>query len=171
MREGMDFGLANEQRALLESIDRMVTVHLPPEEVRRRDNAHEPPDLLLKHLAELGLLAIPFPAEYGGLADSWTTVAVAHERLGYHAAMAASLFGTTLGFGGMSVFTCGSEEQRRTLLPKIIAGKLRFALALTEPGAGSDAGALITRARRGTEVGSSMAAKLGSAQPTRRTTS
>jgi alkylation response protein AidB-like acyl-CoA dehydrogenase len=149
MREGMDFGLADEQRALLNSIDRMVTVHLPPEEVRRRDNAHEPPDFLLKHLAELGLLAIPFPAEYGGLADSWTTVAVAHERLGYHAAMAASLFGTTLGFGGMSVFTYGSEEQRRTLLPKIIAGELRFALALTEPGAGSDAGALITRARRG----------------------
>lgn len=145
----MDFGLADEQRAILDSIDRMMAVHMPPEEVRRRDAAHEPPDFLLKHLAELGLLAIPFPAEYGGLAGSWTTVAVAHERLGYHAAMAASLFGTTLGFGGMSVFTYGSEEQRRTLLPKIIAGELRFALALTEPGAGTDAGALITRARRG----------------------
>lgn len=145
----MDFGLTDEQRALLDSVDRMIAQHLPPEEMRRRDQAHEPPDFLLKPYAELGLLAIPFPEKYGGLGGAWQTVAVAHERLGYHAAMAASLLGTTLGFGGMSVFTYGSEDQRQSLLPKIIAGDLRFSLGLTEPGAGTDAGALITRARRG----------------------
>jgi len=63
--------------------------------------------------------------------------------------MAAALLGATLGFGGMSIYTYGSERQRETLLPKIIAGELRFSLGLTEPGAGTDAGALITRARRG----------------------
>lgn len=145
----MDFGLTDEQSALLDSIDRMLSQQLPPEEIRRRDQAHEPPDFLLKHYAALGLLAIPFPERYGGLAGEWQTVAVAHERLGYHAAMAGSLFGTTLGFGGMSVLTYGSEAQREDLLPKIIAGDLRFSLGLTEPGAGTDAGALITRARRG----------------------
>ena len=145
----MDFGLTDEQRALLDSVDKMIALHLPPEEVRRRDQAHEPPDFLLKHYADLGLLAIPFPETYGGLGGAWQTVAVAHERLGYHAAMAASLLGTTLGFGGMSIYTYGSERQRETLLPKIIAGELRFSLGLTEPGAGTDAGALITRARRG----------------------
>jgi alkylation response protein AidB-like acyl-CoA dehydrogenase len=145
----MDFGVNEEQRALLDSIDKMMAQHLPPEEVRRRDQAHEPPDFLLKHFADLGLLAIPFPESYGGLDGEWQTVVLAEERLGYHAAMAASLFGTTIGFGGMSVFTYGSEEQKKTLLPKIIAGDLRFSLGLTEPGAGTDAGALITRARRG----------------------
>ena len=145
----MDFGLDDEQRALLESVDRMLAQHLPPEDVRRRDRAHEPPDFLLKHYADLGLLAIPFPEKYGGLDGAWRTVAVAHERLGYHAGMAASLYGTTLGFGGMSIYTYGSEAQRDALLPKIIAGELRFSLGLTEPGAGTDAGALITRARRG----------------------
>jgi len=145
----MDFGLTDEQRALLDSVDKMIALHLPPEEVRRRDQSHEPPDFLLKHYADLGLLAIPFPETYGGLGGAWQTVAVAHERLGYHAAMAASLLGTTLGFGGMSIYTYGSERQRETLLPKIIAGELRFSLGLTEPGAGTDAGALITRARRG----------------------
>jgi len=145
----MDFGLTEEQRALLDSIDKMMALHLPPEEVRRRDQAHEPPDFLLKHYADLGLLAIPFPESYGGLDGEWQTVVLAEERLGYHAAMAASLFGTTIGFGGMSVFTYGSEEQKKSLLPKIIAGDLRFSLGLTEPGAGTDAGALITRARRG----------------------
>lgn len=145
----MDFGLTEEQRALLDSIDKMMAQHLPPEEVRRRDQAHEPPDFMLKHYADLGLLAIPFPESYGGLGGEWQTVVLAEERLGYHAAMAASLLGTTIGFGGMSVFTYGSEEQKKALLPKIIAGELRFSLGLTEPGAGTDAGALITRARRG----------------------
>jgi len=107
----MDFGLTEEQRALLDSIDKMMALHLPPEEVRRRDQAHEPPDFLLKHYADLGLLAIPFPESYGGLDGEWQTVVLAEERLGYHAAMAASLLGTTIGFGGMSVFTKGSEEQ------------------------------------------------------------
>ena len=87
----MDFGLSDEQRALLDSIDRMMAQHLPPEEVRRRDKAHEPPDFMLKHYADLGLLAIPFPESYGGLGGEWQTVVLAEERLGYHAAMAASL--------------------------------------------------------------------------------
>ncbi len=144
----MDFSLTNEQQALLESVDRMMARHLPPEEVRRRDRAHEPPDHMLKHYADLGLLAIPFPEKYGGLAGPWITVTLAHERLGYHAAMAGSLFSTTMGFGGMSLLTYGSEAQKQELLPRVIRGELRFSLALTEPGAGTDAGSLITRARR-----------------------
>jgi alkylation response protein AidB-like acyl-CoA dehydrogenase len=62
--------------------------------------------------------------------------------------MAGSLFSTTMGFGGMSLLTYGSEAQKEELLPRVIRGELRFSLALTEPGAGTDAGALITRARR-----------------------
>lgn len=145
----MDFSLTSEQQALLESVDRMMAAHLPPEEVRRRDRAHEPPDHMLGRYADLGLLAIPFPEEYGGLDGPWSTVTLAHERLGYHAAMAGSLFGTTMGFGGMSILTYGSDAQKEELLPRLIKGELRFSLALTEPGAGTDAGALITRARRG----------------------
>ncbi len=144
----MDFGLNPEQRAMLDTVDRLVATHLPPDEVRRRDREYDPPAHLLKAYSEAGLLALPLPPEYGGLGESWTSVTLVHERLGYHAAMAGSLFGTTVGFGSMSVLTYGSEEQKRELLPRIVSGDLRFSLALTEPGAGSDAGALITKARR-----------------------
>ena len=144
----MDFNLTNEQESLILSIDKMIERNLPPEEVRRRDKAHEPPDFLLKHLSNLGLLGIPFPEKYGGLNEKWITVTLAHERLGYHAAMAGSLYGTTLGFGGMSILTYGSELQKELFLPKIINGELRFSLALTEPNAGTDAGALITHAKK-----------------------
>lgn len=132
---------------MLDTVDRLVATHLPPDEVRRRDREFDPPDHLLKAFAEAGVLALPFPVEYGGLGEGWTSVTLVHERLGYHAAMAGSLFGTTVGFGGMSVLTYGSEEQKHELLPRIVNGDLRFALALTEPGAGSDAGALTTSAR------------------------
>lgn len=144
----MNFGTSPEQDAMLETVDRLIATHLPPDEVRRRDSEFEPPNHLLKVYAEAGILALPLPAEYGGLNESWTSVSLVHERLGYHAAMAGSLFGTTVGFGSMSVLTYGSEDQKRDLLPRIVSGDLRFSLALTEPGAGSDAGALITKARR-----------------------
>jgi alkylation response protein AidB-like acyl-CoA dehydrogenase len=60
--------------------------------------------------------------------------------------MAASIYNRVVGFAGMSLLTHGSEEQKRTLLPGVLRGELLFALALTEPEAGSDAAALRTRA-------------------------
>ena len=146
----MDFGVNEEQRALLDSVDRMMAQHLPPEEVRRRDQAHEPPDFLAQALCRAWAARDSVP---GNLRRPRRRVADGRR-------WRKSVWGITprwrphcwarrIGFGGMSVFTYGSEEQKKTLLPKIIAGDLRFSLGLTEPGAGTDAGALITRARRG----------------------
>ena len=144
----MDFSISEEQASILLSVDKMISKFLPPEEVRRRDKNYEPPDFLLKYYAELGLLGIPFPEKYGGLNEKWFTVTLVNERLGYYAAIAASLYGTTIGFGGMSFLTYGTDNQKETYLPKIIDGKLRFSLALTEPSAGSDAGGIITNAKK-----------------------
>jgi alkylation response protein AidB-like acyl-CoA dehydrogenase len=144
----MDFSISDEQRQILDSIGRFVDRRLPKEEVRRRDAEHVPPYDLLPEMGSMGLFALPFPAEYGGLGQPWTTVALAQERLGYHAYMAASIFNRMVGFGGMSILTYGSEAQKRELLPRIIAGEILVALALTEPQAGSDAGAIAMRAER-----------------------
>ena len=144
----MDFSISDEQRQILDSIDRFVDRRLPKEEVRRRDAEHVPPYDLLPEMGSMGLFALPFPAEYGGLGQPWTTVALAQERLGYHAYMAASIFNRMVGFGGMSILTYGSAAQKRALLPRIIAGEILVALALTEPQAGSDAGAVAMRATR-----------------------
>jgi len=141
----VDFSISDEQRLILDSVDRFVAQHLPPEEVRRRDRAHEPPDFLIPLMGEQGMLGLPFEERYGGSGHDWITVALVQERLGYYAATAASLFSTTVCFGGMSLMTYGSVAQREEYMPLLIKGRLRFALALTEPGAGSDAGALTTR--------------------------
>src|SRR5206468_1652625 len=118
------------------------------EALRKADRAHETPWHLLPAMAELGLLALPFPEEYGGFGKDWRSVALVQERLAQHAGIAATLFSTNVCFGGMSLVTYGTAAQKRTLLPRLIRGEARFALALTESGAGSDAGAIVTTARR-----------------------
>lgn len=144
----IDFEIPEEDRALLDSIDRMMAREFPPEALRQADAAHATPWQLLPKMGELGLLALPFPEEVGGLGKDWRSTALVNERLAYHAGIAATLFGTTVGFGGMSLLNYGSPDQQRELLPRVMAGEARFALALTESQAGTDAGAILTAARR-----------------------
>lgn len=142
----IDFEPTDEQKLILETVDRFMARHLPPEAQMKHDEAHEPPYELVPVLAETGLLALPFPEEYGGLAGDWRTVALVQERLGYRGWMMASLYNRAIGFGGMSLLNYGTEAQKRELLPKLMEGKLLTSLALTEPEAGSDAAAVRTRA-------------------------
>lgn len=142
----MGFKETDEQRLLLDSIDRLMPRHLPPQEVRRRDAEADPPDHLLPLMAEMGLLGLAVPKAEGGQGGDWQTMSHVQERLGYHATMAALLFNRVTCFGIMTLLTSGSVAQRAAFLPRMLAGEGAFALALTEPDAGSDAGALKTRA-------------------------
>ena len=144
----MDFSLTEEQRQIVNSVERFLERHLPPEEQARRDAQHDPPYHLLKVMADDGLLALPFPQAQGGLGSGWDTVALVQETMGRKGWMAASLFNRAVGFGGMSLMTYGTEAQKAALMPRLIGEGLLFALGLTEPQAGSDAAAVATRARR-----------------------
>lgn len=144
----IDFEIPEEDRMLLDAVDRMMAREFPPEAYRRADREHQTPWQLLPRMAELGLLGLPFPARFGGQERDWRSVALVNERLAYHAGIASTLFATTVSFGGMSLLTYASDQQRETLLPLLVQGRARFALALTESGAGSDAAALTTHARR-----------------------
>jgi alkylation response protein AidB-like acyl-CoA dehydrogenase len=138
----------DEQRLILDSLGRIIERSLPLHEQRRRDAAHEPPYDLLQLLGEAGVLRLPFPVEIGGLGGTWQTVALVQEYLGRHAWMLGSLFNRAVGFGGMGLMTYGSPKQREALMPRLMRGELLFALALTEPDAGSDAAAVTTCAKR-----------------------
>ena len=144
----MDFGLNDDQRQILDTVDRLMKRHYPPEEIRRRDAAHADCKDMLPVFAEAGLLALPFPEQYGGLNADRLTVVLVQERLAQHGGIAAVMYGGVADFGGMSLLTYGTEEQRSQLLPRAIKGELNFAFALTEPGAGSDAAAAITSATK-----------------------
>ncbi len=142
----MKFDTDEERRSLLDGVDRLMARHLPPEEVRRRDAEADPPYHLLPAMAETGLLGLAVPESDGGSGAGWRTVARVQERLGYHATMAALLFNRVTCFGIMTLLASGSKSQRDSFLPRLLAGEGAFALALTEAEAGSDAGALRTRA-------------------------
>ena len=135
-----------EVSSLCDSIDKMMQKHLPLEEVRRRDAAGEPPDHLLEVFADMGLFRLVMSEKEGGLGGSWEQLSIIQERLGYHATMAALLYNRVTCFGMMTLITSGSLTQKQAWIPKLLAGKGAFALALSEAEAGSDAGALQTRA-------------------------
>lgn len=142
----MDFEITEDQRLFLDTVDKFMTRVLPPAEIRRRDEAHQPPYDLLPAMGEIGLLGIAIPEKYGGSGLDWTTLALVQERLGQRGYMAASLLNRVVGFGIMSLLTYGSDTQRQEFLPRLGAGRLLIALALSEPEAGSDAAAIRTRA-------------------------
>jgi alkylation response protein AidB-like acyl-CoA dehydrogenase len=144
----MDFATTPTQDAFLEAVDRFAARHLPPDEVRRRDREHLPPYDLLPAMGEAGFFRIALPETEGGLGEDWRTLALVQERLAKHAYFAGSILNRVVGFGIASIRGYGSAAQRAALLPRLLEGRLLIALALTEPGAGSDAAAVTTRAER-----------------------
>ncbi|MFM9888500.1 MAG: acyl-CoA dehydrogenase family protein [Burkholderiales bacterium] len=146
----IDFAPTPDQESMLDAVARFLAQRLPIDEVRRRDREHVPPYDLLPELGALGVLGLPFPEQYGGMASSWMTLALVQERMARHAYFAGSIVSRVVAFGGMTLLAYGSEAQRREWLPRLAAGNALFALALSEADAGSDAAAIRTRAVRGT---------------------
>lgn len=142
----MDFSLTDEQRAVLETVDRFCARHLAVEEVRRRDREHAPPYDLLPLMGEAGFFRLALPEEWGGIGADWRTVSLVQERLAWHGYCAGSIFNRVVGFGIASLLSYGHDAQKAAMLPKLADGRLLMALALTEPNAGTDAGAITTRA-------------------------
>lgn len=141
-----DFSITDEQQAMLDAVDRFLERRLPPQEVRRRDAGHVPPYDLLPELAELGVLGLVAPPAWGGLGQDWVSLSLVQERLAGHAYFIGSIVNRVVGFGLMTMLTHGSPAQQARWIPPLVQGRGLLALALTESQAGSDAGAVLTRA-------------------------
>jgi short-chain 2-methylacyl-CoA dehydrogenase len=101
---------------------------------------------LVAELAELGLMGVPIPEEYGGAGGDTLSYAIAIEELTRVDSSVAITVAAHTSLGTMPILLFGSEEQRQRWLPDLAAGKRLAAFGLTEPGAGSDAGATRTTA-------------------------
>lgn len=142
----MDFAISAEQQSMLDAVDRFLAQRLPPEEVRRRDAAHQPPYDLLPELGAMGVLGMVAPPQWGGLGLDWVSLALVQERLAQHAYFVGSIVNRVVGFGLMTMLRNGSAAQQQRWIPPLVQGTGVMALALTEGHAGSDAGAVETRA-------------------------
>jgi short/branched chain acyl-CoA dehydrogenase len=101
---------------------------------------------LVAELAELGLMGMPIPEEYGGGGTDTLAYAIAIEELTRIDSSVAITVAAHTSLGTMPIYLFGSEEQKREWLPQLASGEKLAAFGLTEPGAGSDAGATRTRA-------------------------
>lgn len=139
----MEFDLTEEQRAIRESIVRFARHELPAEPERHGEFPRE----AWRKVAEMQLLALPFAPEYGGCGADFLTTVIAFQALGYAGRDAGLVHavGTQL-LCGLQLQLFGSETVKQRYLPSLIQGEKIFAQAITEPGAGSDAFAMRTRA-------------------------
>jgi len=110
------------------------------------DREHRFPYELVAELAELGLMGLPIPEEYGGAGGDTVSYAIAIEELTRIDSSVAITVAAHTSLGTMPILLYGSEEQKRSWLPDLAAGRKLAAFGLTEPGAGSDAGATRTTA-------------------------
>jgi short-chain 2-methylacyl-CoA dehydrogenase len=110
------------------------------------DREHRFPYDLVAELAELGLMGMPVPEEYGGAGADTLSYAIAVEELTRIDSSVAITLAAHTSLGTMPILLFGTEEQKRQWLPDLASGSKLAAFGLTEPGAGSDAAASRTTA-------------------------
>ncbi len=108
---------------------------------------HEFPYEIIREMGRMGLFGLPFPEEYGGMGGDYLALGLALEELARVDSSVAITLEAGVSLGAMPLYLFGSEEQKRTWLPKLCAGEMLGAFGLTEPDGGSDAGATRTTAR------------------------
>src|SRR5213076_840542 len=142
----MNFDLSPEHELLRETVRRFALERVAPvaEELDREKRF---PYDLIAELAELGLMGMTIPEEYGGAGTDTLSYAIAVEELTRIDSSVAITVAAHHSLGTLPIYNFGSEEQKREWLPDLASGAKLAAFGLTEANAGSDAGATRTTAR------------------------
>jgi alkylation response protein AidB-like acyl-CoA dehydrogenase len=142
----MDFDLTQEQQMIRQAVREFAEKEIAPN-ARHVDESGEFPAATFRKMGELGLMGIPFPEEYGGAGADSISAAIAVEEVARACGSTALAYSAHMGLGSAPIALFGTEEQKRTFLKPAAEGKYIAAFGLTEPHAGSDAGATRTTAR------------------------
>jgi len=142
----MDFELTAEQVAIRDTIRELVQDRVAPRAAEIDQSGEYPKDIETL-FAENGILGIPFPEEYGGISGSSVTICMGIEEIA-KACASSSLILAVQALGSYPILVAGSEEQKKRLCPPLASGEKVAAYALSEPGSGSDAAAMKTRAKK-----------------------
>ena len=141
----MDFGLTDEQRLLRDTVRDFARQEVAPV-AEELDRTKAFPYEIVGKLGELGLMGIPFPEEYGGGGADTLSYALAVEELARVDSSVCITMAAHTSLGTMPIYLWGTEDQKSDWLPDLCAGRRLAAFGLTEPEAGSDAGATRTKA-------------------------
>lgn len=143
----MNLETTEQQRELRAAIEKVVKASCPPAKVRAWDRDGVFPEEVYRAMVDAGFVAMVVPAAYGGLGSPMSDCAILYEEV----ARPSVDFATRIAlqaWGSMILADFADEKLRREILPRVVRGEVKLSFSLTEPGAGSDAAALTTSARR-----------------------
>jgi short-chain 2-methylacyl-CoA dehydrogenase len=141
----VDLDLTNEHELVRATVREFAESRVAPV-AEQLDREARFPYELVADLAELGLMGMPVPEEYEGAGTDTLSYAIAIEELTRVDSSVAITVAAHTSLGTMPILLFGNEEQKRQWLPDLASGRKLAAFGLTEPGAGSDAGATRTTA-------------------------
>ncbi|MEU3976133.1 MULTISPECIES: acyl-CoA dehydrogenase family protein [Streptomyces] len=143
----MNLELSEEQEAVRRLAEEFVAREVTPHVVAW-DRAENVDRSIVKKLGALGFLGLTVPEEYGGSGGDHLAYCLVTEELGRGDSSVRGIVSVSLGLVAKTIASWGSEEQKRQWLPRLTSGEAIGCFGLTEPGTGSDAGNLATRAVR-----------------------
>lgn len=146
-RDEINLVLTDTEREIMGVIREFARNEVKPRAAQIDATGEFPADLVAK-MGELGLMGLPLPEEYGGLGQPYTLFAMAIEELCAACASTGLAMDVNISLGAEPILMFGNEEQKKRWLPAMAAGEKLGALAITEPGAGSDAAGIKTTAVR-----------------------
>ena len=141
----MDFRLTEEQNMIRNMTRKFVDEVVEPQ-AEELDKSGKYPYEIMNQMANLGMMGIPFPVEYGGSGGDWVGMHICIEELSRGDATLGALLDVTTSVVAQELYEFGTDEQKQKWLTPMAQGKEIGAFGLTEPGAGSDAGATRTTA-------------------------
>lgn len=148
----MNFDESDTVAALRETLTRFVEREMPRSAAQEWDKDNHFPRDVHRKLAELGVLGLTIPEEYGGYGRDIVATMVVIEELSRRSLAVSVPYIMAACYAGMNIEEYGTEAQKRDLLPKIVAGEMLFAYGWTEPDAGADLASVKTRAERHGDV-------------------
>jgi alkylation response protein AidB-like acyl-CoA dehydrogenase len=143
----MDFSLTQDEQNVLDLVRDFATAEILPRAAEIDETAEYPADLI-KKIADLGLMGVPFPEEYGGAGQSYLVFARIVEELCRACASTGLIMDVNISLCGEPIMMFGTEAQKQKYLVPLATGEKLGALAMTEPEAGSDAASISTTAIR-----------------------
>jgi alkylation response protein AidB-like acyl-CoA dehydrogenase len=143
----MDFVLSDEQATLKSVTGEFVNREIMPY-ATEWDRAEQVDLGIVGKMAELGIFGMTIPEEYGGIGGDHTAYCIVMEELGRGDQSVRGIVSVSLGLCAKTISAHGTHEQKAEWLPRLCSGEVLGCFGLTEPGSGSDAGSLQTRAER-----------------------
>jgi alkylation response protein AidB-like acyl-CoA dehydrogenase len=144
----MDLQESEDIVALRDSLRKFIAREFKPGDAKEWERNDLIPKEVSRKFGKLGICGLCVPEEYGGMGRQVIALTVVLDELARYSTALPGLYNMSAAYGGLNISESGTEEQKRRLLPGLLAGEILFAYGLSEPDIGADLADVKTRAER-----------------------